>query len=66
MNKFDQDIESKAIDLSKNQNYQKILLLKNKKDKMTSLLAKELKEKPQCLNKIFKKNLNFPELKSKD
>ena len=60
--RFDQELSKGPVDLFENKNYQELLALKSERDQSINYLASSLKGNSLCLKKLFKKDLNFPEL----
>lgn len=59
---FDRELAKGPVDLYSNDNYQEILRLKYERDEALNYLAKSLTGNSLCLETLFKKDLNFPEL----
>lgn len=59
---FDRELAKGPVDLYSNDNYQAILRLKYERDEALNYLTKSLTGNSLCLETLFKKDLNFPEL----
>ncbi len=60
--RFDKEMSKGPVDLYSNENYQEILELKSERDEAVNYLAESLSGNTLCLQTLFKKDLNFPEL----
>lgn len=60
--RFDQKLTKGPVDLYSDQNYQDLLELKSERDEALNYLAESLSGNTLCLETLFKKDLNFPEL----